>query len=162
MGASGRIINGTEYQWWALVIYFRTDLNKRLQVSRFYSNNGQIGQSFIDKTCKHGPQNNGNAMSIANYKDNSRNQTFTYDALNRRVAHPLISFSIPHANRGCSILFRRPEPRRFCAVGRRKRVGVKNVGINRGQERVKESGIAGATRGQSLKQAYSAEGKRPR
>ena len=66
-------------------IYFRNDLNPRLQVSGFYSNNGQVGQSFLDKSYNYGAlhQNNGNVMSITNNKDSNRNQTFTYDSLNR-------------------------------------------------------------------------------
>jgi RHS repeat-associated protein len=65
-------------------IYFRTDLNNRLQVSGFYSNNGQPGQSFIEKQYNYAAgQNNGNIMSITNNKDANRTQTFTYDSLNR-------------------------------------------------------------------------------
>jgi RHS repeat-associated protein len=60
-------------------------LNPRLQVSGFYSNNGQIGQSFIDKSYSYGAvhQNNGNVISITNNKDATRTQTFSYDMLNR-------------------------------------------------------------------------------
>ena len=60
-------------------------MNPGLQVSGFYSNNGQIGQSFLDKSYTYGAlhQNNGNVMSIINNKDSSRTQTFAYDALNR-------------------------------------------------------------------------------
>src|SRR5262249_7790280 len=77
--------NGAPYQRSISGIYFRTDLNKRLQVSGFYSDNGQTNSFFINKTYNYGPlhQNNGNAMSIVNNKDSNRTQTFTYDALNR-------------------------------------------------------------------------------
>ena len=76
---------GAEYQRNMPGIYFRNDLNPRLQVSGFYSNNGQVGQSFLDKSYNYGAlhQNNGNVMSIVNNKDSSRTQTFAYDALNR-------------------------------------------------------------------------------
>ena len=77
--------NGAQYQWHLPNIYFRTDLNPRLQVSGFYSNNGQVGQSFIDKSYNYGAlhQDNGNVLSIVNNKDASRTQSFAYDALNR-------------------------------------------------------------------------------
>jgi RHS repeat-associated protein len=77
--------SGGEYQLFMPGIYFRTDLNPRLQVSRYYSDNGQVNSFFIDKTYNYGPlhQNNGNVASIINNKDSSRTQTFTYDALNR-------------------------------------------------------------------------------
>jgi len=42
--------NGAEYQRSMPNIYFRTDLNPRLQVSGFYSDNGQISSFFADKT----------------------------------------------------------------------------------------------------------------
>ena len=77
--------SGAEYQRFMPHIYFRTDLNPRLQVSRYYSDNGQVNSFFIDKTYNYGPlhQNNGNVMSIANNKDSNRTQTFSYDTLNR-------------------------------------------------------------------------------
>jgi YD repeat-containing protein len=77
--------NGAEYQRNMPGIYFRNDLNPRLQVSGFYSNNGQVGQSFLDKSYNYGAlhQNNGDVISIVNNKDSSRTQTFAYDALNR-------------------------------------------------------------------------------
>jgi RHS repeat-associated protein len=76
---------GAEFQRFMPGIYFRTDLNQRLQVSRFYSDNGQINSFFIDKTYNYGPlhQDNGDVMSITNNKDSNRTQTFSYDALNR-------------------------------------------------------------------------------
>jgi RHS repeat-associated protein len=80
--------NGADYQLFMPGIYFRTDLNPRLQVSRYYSDNGQVNSFFIDKTYNYGPlhQNNGNVMSITNNKDSNRTQTFTYDALNRLIS----------------------------------------------------------------------------
>jgi RHS repeat-associated protein len=74
-----------EYQRFMPGIYFRTDLNPRLQVSGFYSDNGQISSFFANKTYSYGPlhQNNGNVMSITNNKDSNRTQTFAYDGLNR-------------------------------------------------------------------------------
>jgi RHS repeat-associated protein len=77
--------NGAEYQRSMPNIYFRTDLNPRLQVSGLYSDNGQTSSFFIDKTYSYGPlhQNNGNVISITNNKDSNRTQTFTYDPLNR-------------------------------------------------------------------------------
>jgi RHS repeat-associated protein len=77
--------SGGEYQLFMPHIYFRTDLNPRFQVSRYYSDNGQVNSFFIDKTYSYGPlhQDNGNVMSITNNKDSNRSQTFTYDALNR-------------------------------------------------------------------------------
>jgi RHS repeat-associated protein len=77
--------SGAEYQRNMPGIYFRNDLNTRLQVSGFYSDNGQTSSFFIDKSYNYGAlhQNNGNVMSIINNKDSSRTQTFAYDALNR-------------------------------------------------------------------------------
>jgi RHS repeat-associated protein len=80
--------NGAEYQRFMPNIYFRTDLNSRLQVSGFYSDNGQTSSFFINKTYNYGAvhQNNGDVMSITNNKDSNRTQTFTYDQLNRITA----------------------------------------------------------------------------
>lgn len=80
--------SGAEYQRFMPGIYFRNDLNPRLQVSGFYSDNGQISSFFINKTYSYGAahQNNGNVMSITNNKDGNRTQTFTYDSLNRITA----------------------------------------------------------------------------
>ena len=77
--------NGSEYQWHLPSIYLRTDLNARLQVSGFYSDNGQTASFFMNKTYSYGAahQDNGNVMSIINNKDASRTQTYTYDSLNR-------------------------------------------------------------------------------
>jgi YD repeat-containing protein len=77
--------SGAEYQRNMPGIYFRNDLNPRLQVSGFYSNNGQVGQSFLDKSYNYGAlhQDNGDVISIINNKDSSRTQSFAYDALNR-------------------------------------------------------------------------------
>jgi RHS repeat-associated protein len=77
--------NGAEYQRHQPVIFFSTTLNSRLQVAAVYSNNGQPGPAFINKTYNYGPpqQNNGNITSIVANEDSSRTQTFTYDALNR-------------------------------------------------------------------------------
>jgi RHS repeat-associated protein len=79
---------GAEYQRFMPGIYFRTDLNPRLQVSGFYSDNGQTNSFFTNKTYSFGAvhQNNGNVMSITNNKDSNRTQTFTYDGLNRVTA----------------------------------------------------------------------------
>jgi len=54
--------NGAEYQRHQPVIFFSTTLNSRLQVAAVYSNNGQPGPAFINKTYNYGPpqQNNGN------------------------------------------------------------------------------------------------------
>jgi RHS repeat-associated protein len=80
--------NSAEYQRFMPNIYFRTDLNPRLQVSGFYSDNGQTSSFFINKTYSYGAlhQNNGDVMSITNNKDSNRTQTFTYDQLNRITA----------------------------------------------------------------------------
>ncbi|HET9182504.1 MAG TPA: RHS repeat-associated core domain-containing protein [Candidatus Angelobacter sp.] len=77
--------NGTEHEWYLPDIYLRTDLNQRLQISGFYSDNGQISSFFMNKTYSYGPahQDNGNIMSIINNKDSTRTQTYTYDSLNR-------------------------------------------------------------------------------
>ena len=77
--------SGAEYQRFMPGIYFRTDLNPRLQVSGYYSDNGQTASFFMNKSYNYGAlhQDNGNVMSIVNNKDSSRTQTFTYDALNR-------------------------------------------------------------------------------
>ena len=66
-------------------IYFRNDLNPRLQVSGFYSDNGQTSSFFINKSYNYGAlhQNNGDVISIINNKDATRTQTYTYDSLNR-------------------------------------------------------------------------------
>ena len=63
-------------------------MNKRLQVSGFYSDNGQISSFFINKTYSYGAtgQDNGNVTSIINNKDATRTQTYTYDSLNRITA----------------------------------------------------------------------------
>lgn len=77
--------NLAEYQRFMPGIYFRTDLNSRLQISGFYSDNGQINSFFMNKSYSYGPahRNNGDVISIINNKDSSRTQTFAYDALNR-------------------------------------------------------------------------------
>jgi RHS repeat-associated protein len=77
--------NGAEYQRSYPGVYFATGLNQRLQVAFFYSNNGQPGPAFINKSYVYGAlhQNNGNITSIVANEDASRTQTFTYDALNR-------------------------------------------------------------------------------
>ena len=80
--------NGSEYQRSMPGIYFRNDLNPRLQVSGFYSDNGVVSSYFMNKTYNYGAlhQNNGNITSIVNNTDATRNQTFTYDPLNRITA----------------------------------------------------------------------------
>ena len=77
--------SGAEYQRYMPNIYFRTDLNQRLQVSGLYSDNGQTASFFMNKSYNYGAlhQDNGNVMSIINNKDSNRTETFTYDALNR-------------------------------------------------------------------------------
>jgi len=76
--------NSHEYQQFMPNIYLRTDLNKRLQISGFYSDNGQVTGYYINKTYSYNDgHNNGDVMSIANIKDSNRTQSFTYDALNR-------------------------------------------------------------------------------
>ena len=77
--------NGSEYQRSMPGIYFRNDLNPRLEVAGFYSDNGVVGSYFMNKTYNYGVlhQNNGNISSIVDNKDSSRTQTFTYDSLNR-------------------------------------------------------------------------------
>lgn len=77
--------NGSEYQWHLPNIYLRTDLNKRLQISGFYSDNGQVASFFMNKTYNYGAahHDNGNVISITNNKDATRTQTYTYDSLNR-------------------------------------------------------------------------------
>jgi RHS repeat-associated protein len=65
-------------------IFFSTTLNSRLQVSAFYSNNGTDAGLFVNKAYDYNAgHNNGNVISITNYKDSNRTQAFTYDALNR-------------------------------------------------------------------------------
>ena len=78
--------NGAQYQTWRPNIYLRTDLNKRLQIAGFYSDNGQVGSFYLNKTYNYGAQNNGNIMSITNNKDPNRTENFTYDALNRLLS----------------------------------------------------------------------------
>ena len=77
--------NGAENARFMPGIFLSTTLNPRLQVSAVYSNNGTDAGIFVNKTYNYGPlhQNNGNVISITNYKDSNRTQTFTYDALNR-------------------------------------------------------------------------------
>ena len=76
--------SGAEYQRFMPSIYFVTSLNPRLQVSGFYSDNGQVTSFFVNKTYDYGTgHNNGNVIPITNNKDSNRTQTFTYDALNR-------------------------------------------------------------------------------
>lgn len=76
--------NGAENTRSMPVIFFSTTLNPRLQVSAFYSNNGTDAGLFVNKAYDYGAgHNNGNVISITNYKDSNRTQTFTYDALNR-------------------------------------------------------------------------------
>ena len=78
--------SGSQYQTWRPNIYLRTDLNKRLQIAGFYSDNGQVGSFYLNKTYNYGAQNNGNIMSIVNNKDPNRTENFSYDALNRITA----------------------------------------------------------------------------
>jgi RHS repeat-associated protein len=76
--------NGAEYQRHSPAVFFSTTLNKRLQVSQFYSDNGVVSSYFLNKIYNYNDGlNNGNVLSIANNKDTTRSQTFTYDALNR-------------------------------------------------------------------------------
>jgi RHS repeat-associated protein len=77
--------NGAEFKRHQPVIFFQTTLNPRLQPAAIYSNNGQPGPAFINKTYIYGApqQNNGNITSIVANEDASRTQTFTYDSLNR-------------------------------------------------------------------------------
>jgi RHS repeat-associated protein len=77
--------NGAEFKRHQPVIFFQTTLNSRLQPAAVYSNNGQPGPAFINKTYIYGApqQNNGNITSIVANEDASRTQTFTYDSLNR-------------------------------------------------------------------------------
>jgi RHS repeat-associated protein len=76
--------NGAQYrQWWSPNIYGRTDLNNRLQVAAFYSDNGVTPSYYLSKTYSYSTQNNGNVLEIYNNKDTTRNQSFTYDSLNR-------------------------------------------------------------------------------
>jgi RHS repeat-associated protein len=76
--------NGQEFQRYMPGIYFSTTLNKRLQVSAFYSDNGVVGSYYMYKTYTYNDgSNNGDVMSIVNNKDTTRTQTFTYDQLNR-------------------------------------------------------------------------------
>jgi RHS repeat-associated protein len=80
--------NGNEYQRSMPNVYFRTDLNNRLQVSGFYSDNGQVPTYFMSKSYVYnsGSGNNGNVLSIVNNKDTTRTQSFIYDQLNRITA----------------------------------------------------------------------------
>jgi RHS repeat-associated protein len=78
--------NGAEFQRSMPNIYFSTSLNKRLQVSALYSDNGVVSNYYLNKTYDYGAQNNGNVLSIANNKDPNRTQTFTYDNLNRLIS----------------------------------------------------------------------------
>jgi YD repeat-containing protein len=76
--------NGAQYrQWWSPNIYGRTDLNNRLQVAAFYSDNGVTPSYYLSKSYSYSTQNNGNVLEIYNNKDTTRNQSFTYDSLNR-------------------------------------------------------------------------------
>ncbi|HTD21029.1 MAG TPA: RHS repeat-associated core domain-containing protein [Terriglobales bacterium] len=76
--------NGTEYQRWMPNIYFRTDLNKRLQTAGYYSDNGQVTSYYMSKTYFYNDgHNNRDVLSIINNKDTNRTQIYTYDALNR-------------------------------------------------------------------------------
>jgi RHS repeat-associated protein len=75
--------SGQEYQRWTTVNYFRTDLNKRLQVSDFYSDDGKA-TVYLSRTYTYNDgSNNGDVIAIANNKDTTRSQAFTYDQLNR-------------------------------------------------------------------------------
>ena len=74
---------GQEYQRWMPVIYFRTDLNKRLQVNAFYSDDGKATVYMSRTYTYNDASNNGDVMAIANNKDTTRSQAFTYDQLNR-------------------------------------------------------------------------------
>jgi RHS repeat-associated protein len=75
--------SGQEYQRWMPVIYFRTDLNKRLQPSAFYSDDGKATVYMSRSYTYNDGSNNGDVMAIANNKDTTRSQAFTYDQLNR-------------------------------------------------------------------------------
>jgi RHS repeat-associated protein len=75
---------GQEFQRYMPGIYFSTTLNKRLQVSAFYSDNGVVSAYYMSKTYSYNDgSNNGDVIAIANNKDTTRSQAFTYDQLNR-------------------------------------------------------------------------------
>ena len=57
--------------------------NKRLQPINMSASAPSQTVFSIGYDFHLGSGNNGNVYGITNYKDNSRNQTFTYDALNR-------------------------------------------------------------------------------
>ena len=57
--------------------------NKRLQPINMSASAPSQTVFSIGYDFHYGNGNNGNVYGITNYKDNSRNQTFTYDALNR-------------------------------------------------------------------------------
>ncbi len=76
--------SGAEYQRFMPTIYFRTDVNKRLQINGFYADNGQVTSYYMSKSYgMNDGHNNGDLLSITNNKDSNRTQTYTYDVLNR-------------------------------------------------------------------------------
>jgi RHS repeat-associated protein len=79
--------SGAEYQQFMPNIYFRTDVNQRLQINGYYSDNMLVTSYYMAKSYGYNDgHNNGNVMSATNNKDANRTQTFTYDPLNRITA----------------------------------------------------------------------------
>lgn len=96
--------SGSQYQRWtpSPVIYSRSDLNNRLQPSRFYADNGVTTAYYLDKIYSYtAAQNNGNVMSITNNKDNTRTQNFTYDPLNRLATAQTQTTGVTIPNSNC-------------------------------------------------------------
>jgi RHS repeat-associated protein len=64
---------------------YHVDYNNRLQPIEIWAGSAQGAPALFDKQYSYGPtgSNNGNVYTITNVKDNTRTQTFTYDALNR-------------------------------------------------------------------------------
>ncbi len=67
---------------------FHTDYNSRLQPVEIWAGSAQGVSALFDKTYQYNPTgltqvNNGNIYTVTNVKDDTRTQSFGYDALNR-------------------------------------------------------------------------------
>ncbi|MBZ5524872.1 MAG: hypothetical protein LAP21_21785 [Acidobacteriia bacterium] len=67
---------------------FHTDFNNRLQPTEIWAGSAPGASSLFDKTYQYNPAglsqvNNGNIYTVTNVKDDTRTQSFGYDALNR-------------------------------------------------------------------------------
>ena len=82
------------------------NFNKRLQPINMSASAPSQTVFSIGYDFHYGAGNNGNVWGITNYKDNTRNQSFTYDSLNRLS-------SAQNAGTDCTAKTRQSEPDRI-------------------------------------------------